>query len=168
MVAHRTLTPFVRVRILHPLPKIQLHLWCGCIFLWQMWEPSQTCHPRAVARACTGERVGTSGARRDEVASRVRILHPLPTKNTLLSIKSVFFVYPSRRLGISSAVRWYITKNGKVVFVSHHAIGVYKIFLRLDEIQFLAELMIYSPCRLMICNTSCWWDTRLRLNVFGW
>ena len=26
--------------------------------------------------------------------------------------------------------------------------------------------MIYSPCGLMIYNTSCWWDTRLRLNLF--
>ena len=62
--------------------------------------------------------------------------------------------------------RWYITKNGKAVFVSHHAIGVYKIFLRLDEIQFLAELMRYSPCGLMICNTPCWWYTILRLDLF--
>ena len=35
-----------------------------------------------------------------------------PTKNTLLSTKSVFFVYPSRRLGISSRVSVYIVKGG--------------------------------------------------------
>ena len=42
----------------------------------------------------------------------VRIPPAAPTKNTLLSAKSVFFVYPSRRFGISSRVSVYIVKSG--------------------------------------------------------
>ena len=43
----------------------------------------------------------------------------------------------------------YIIKNGKAVFASHHGNAVYRT-LRLDDIQFLSELMIYSPFGLMI------------------
>ena len=42
----------------------------------------------------------------------VRFPYPAPTKNTLLADKSVFFVYPSRMLGISSRVSVYIIKGG--------------------------------------------------------
>ena len=62
-------------------------------------------------------------------------LGQIQQKETTIFDRKLSFFYPSRRLGISSAVRRYITKNGKAVFVSHHAIGVYKIFLRLDDIQ---------------------------------
>ena len=49
------------------------------------------------------------------------------------------FVYPSRRLGISSAARQYIIKGGKPPL---HLITRQRVsFLRLDDIQ---------PCGLMI------------------
>ena len=57
--------------------------------------------------------------------SVVRIHLPPPTKNTLLSTKSVFFVYPSRRLGISSRVSVYIIKGGKPPLYLVTAIAVH-------------------------------------------
>ena len=70
---------------------------------------------------------------------RVQLPPRAPTKNALLSIKSAFFVYPSRRLGISSAVRRYIVKNGVAAFAYHRGVSRVYAFLWLDEIQFLAE-----------------------------
>ena len=79
-----------------------------------------------------------------------------PTKNTLLSTKSVFFVYPSRRLGISSAVRRYIIKGGLpplYIITAQPCIS----FLRLDEIQpFRAD---------EIQSLRDWWYARLRLDL---
>ena len=72
-----------------------------------------------------------------QVASVVRI-HPLPPKkNELLSTKSSFFFYPSRRLGISSApTGLYIIHRFAMVY--HHGIAVHK-----------------PSCGLMRCNTAC-------------
>ena len=67
---------------------------------------------------------------------------PFAKKNELLSTKSSFFFYPSRRLGISSP--------HKVRCISSAPLGLYLItrqrvfFLRLDEMQ---------HCVLMICNS---------------
>ena len=79
------------------------------------------------------------------VTSVVRI-HPLPpTKRELLSTKSSLFVYPSRRLGISSRrSRGYHQPFGTV---SHHAPAC--IYLRLDDIQ-CSALMIYRNKLRMI------------------
>ena len=60
-------------------------------------------------------------------------------KKELLSTKSSFFVYPSRRLGISSDASRYIISPCRAV--SHHALAC--IFLRLDDIQHFV---------LVICN----------------
>ena len=74
--------------------------------------------------------------------SAVRVRYCPPKKNELLSTKSSFFFYPSRRLGISSP--------HKVRCISSAPLGLYLItrqrvfFLRLDEMQ---------HCVLMICNS---------------
>ena len=47
MVAHRTLTPFVRVRILHPLPKAAHHL-VSCFLFYGLQRP-QGEYPAATA-----------------------------------------------------------------------------------------------------------------------
>ena len=76
--------------------------------------------------------------------SLVRIQLPQPTKKELLSTKSSFFVYPSRRLGISSPREaWCISSRARCALVYHHAPAC--ICLRLDEIQHFV---------LMICNSS--------------
>ena len=73
--------------------------------------------------------------------ARVQISPSPPTKKELLSTKSSFFVYPSRRLGISSP--------HKVRCISSAPLGLYLItrqrvfFLRLDEMQHCV-LMIYN------------------------
>ena len=64
MVAHRTLTPFVRVRILHPLPK-QFIGFDELLFLLAAWHQNPNKTNQISARSAEG-------------ASRVRILHPLP------------------------------------------------------------------------------------------
>ena len=62
-----------------------------------------------------------------------------PTKRELLSTKSSLFVYPSRRLGISSTHE--VRRISSALWaVSHHAPAC--ISLRLDDIQCFA-LMIY-------------------------
>ncbi len=63
-----------------------------------------------------------------------------------------FFIHCESN-GISSAVRLYIINNGYAVVVSHHtswrvtrnafAMMIYKAF-RFDDMQFLAELVIYN------------------------
>ena len=73
------------------------------------------------------------------VAKQLQIPPSAPTKKELLSTKSSFFVYPSRRLGISSDASRYIISPCRAV--SHHALAC--IFLRLDDIQHFV---------LVICN----------------
>ena len=70
----------------------------------------------------------------DRRKTRFRVLLSPPTKKELLFIKSSFFVYPSRRLGISSPhnVRC-ISSRAHCALVSHHASAC--ILLRLDDIQ---------------------------------
>ena len=68
----------------------------------------------------------------------VRIPLPPPTKRELLSIKSSLFVYPSRRLGISSP--------HNVRCISSAPLGLY-----------LITRQRASYCGLMRYNTSCWW-----------
>ena len=61
----------------------------------------------------------------------------------------MLFFYPSR-------MAWYIIRRKAVyhqrrqaAFAYHHGVSRAYPFLRLDEMQFLAELMIYSPDGLM-------------------
>ena len=68
MVAHRTLTPFVRVRILHPLPK-QFIGFDELLFLLAAWHQNPNKTNQISARSAEG-------------ASRVRILYPLPKQFT--------------------------------------------------------------------------------------
>jgi len=87
----------------------------------------------------------------------VRILVPLPTKKELLATKSSFFVYPSRRLGISSRRSRLYHQGRRAALVSHHASAC--ISLRLDDIQCFA---------LMICNSFGIDDIQgLRLDLFA-
>ncbi len=74
--------------------------------------------------------------------SLVRIQHPPPTKKELLSTKSSFFVYPSRRLCISSDASRYIIKGDKppLYLITRQRASC----LRLDNIQHYV---------LMICNS---------------
>ena len=89
----------------------------------------------AVITSTTGNRVVVKSG------TRVRIPPTAPKKNELLSTKSSFFFYPSRRLGISSP--------HKVRCISSAPLGLYLItrqrvfFLRLDEMQHCV-LMIYN------------------------
>ena len=55
----------------------------------------------------------------------VRIPVPQPKKNTLLFIKSVFFFYPSRRLGISLNV--YLANGEAYIRISSAPSGLYLI-----------------------------------------
>ena len=89
------------------------------------------------------------------LTSVVRIHHPPPTKTEHLSTdKCSVFVYPSRRLGISSP--------REVRCISSAPSGLY----------FITRQRVFS-CGLMICNashwwyaaTSCGWYTRLRRDV---
>ena len=83
------------------------------------------------------------------LTSVVRIHHPPPTKTEHLSTdKCSVFVYPSRRLGISSPhdVRC-ISSRAHCALVSHHATAC--IYLRLDDIQPYG-LMIYRNKLRMI------------------
>ena len=86
---------------------------------------------------------------------RVQILLPQPTKKELLSTKSSFFVYPSRRLGISLTheVRHISSRAARRPCISSRA-GVYLYTrLRLDDIQCFA-LMIYRNKLRMIYTPS--------------
>ena len=66
-----------------------------------------------------------------------------PTKKELLSTKSSFFVYPSRRLGISSPREaWCISSRARCALVSHQPLWGW-ISLRLDDIQHFV-LVIYN------------------------
>ena len=88
---------------------------------------------------------------------RVQILLPQPTKKELLSTKSSFFVYPSRRLGISLTheVRHISSRAARRPCISSRA-GVYLYTrLRLDDIQCFA-LMIYRNKLRMIYTPSAW------------
>ena len=80
------------------------------------------------------------------LTSLVRIQLPPPTKKELLSTKSSFFVYPSRRLGISSPHNVRCISSA-LRAVSHHAPAC--ISLRLDDIQ-CSALMIYRNKLRMI------------------
>ena len=51
----------------------------------------------------------------------VQFPFPAPTKKELLSTKSSFFVYPSRRLGISSRRSRGYHQGRRAALVSHHA-----------------------------------------------
>ena len=95
------------------------------------------------AKSEATERVGIAGAMRF-----LQCIHPPPpTKKELSSTKSSFFVYPSRRLGISSP--------REVRCISSAPSGLYLItrqrasYLRLDDIQCFA-LMIYRNKLRMI------------------
>ena len=83
-----------------------------------------------------------------------RIPHPLPKKNELLSTKSSFFFYPSRRLGISSRRSrvyhqplWGCISSRISV---HPPAAWWDATLRVDDMQFLRN----------------WWYTRLRLDCY--
>ena len=99
----------------------------------------------AKKRICSGiEEVITSTTGNRVVVksgTRVRIPPTAPKKNELLSTKSSFFFYPSRRLGISSP--------HKVRCISSAPLGLYLttrqrvFFLRPDEMQHCV-LMIYN------------------------
>ena len=78
-----------------------------------------------------------------------------PTKRELLSTKSSLFVYPSRRLAISSPHEERRISSA-LWAVSHHAPAC--ISLRLDDIQCFA-LMIYA--------TMSQFHTRLRLDFYS-
>jgi len=67
---------------------------------------------------------------------------PFTTKRELLSTKSSLFVYPSRRLGISSRQRRGYHQGRRAALVSHQPLWGW-ILLRLDEIQHCV-LMIYN------------------------
>ena len=98
-------------------------------------------------RRATGNRV--------TVVSRSGVRIPIspPTKRELLSTKSSLFVYPSRRLGISSRRSREYHQGRLAALVSHHALAC--ICLRLDDIQCFA-LMIYRNKLRMIYTPSAW------------
>ena len=89
-----------------------------------------------------------------------RFCKVVPTKKELLSTKSSFFVYPSRRLGISSP--------REVRRISSAPVGLYLItrqrasYLRLDDIQTFGLMiyrnklrMIYTPCGVIRFAPPC-------------
>jgi len=78
----------------------------------------------------------------------VQFPFPAPTKKELLSTKSSFFVYPSRRLGISSRRSRGYHQGRRAALVSHQTLWVW-IFQRLDGIQHFV-LMIYRNKLRMI------------------
>ena len=78
---------------------------------------------------------------------------PTNKKHTFVCQKCVFC--------LSKPQAWHIIRRQAVyhqrrlaAFVYHHGVSRVYFFLRLDEIQFLVELMIYSPIGLMICKAS--------------
>ena len=88
----------------------------------------------------------------------VRIPPSPPTKTEHLSTdKCSVFVYPSRRLGISSRCSRVYHQGRQAALVSHHAPAC--ICLRLDDMQCFA-LMIYRNKLRMIYKASPWFVFR--------
>ena len=78
------------------------------------------------------------------LTSVVRIHHPPPTKRELLSTKSSLFVYPSRRLGISSA------PTGLDIITATPCIS--------------SRFSVHIPAAWWYTATSCGWYTMLRID----
>lgn len=82
MVAHRTLTPFVRVRILLPLPRERPSSRMGVFCIGFMIRTLTNLSFPCVCPCKHGRASGDIGARSAEGALRVRILLPLPEKGS--------------------------------------------------------------------------------------
>jgi len=103
-----------------------------CSFCYGIGSRSRTAAQRQYGRTCPA----SANSERSERCSTVPF--PAPTKRELLSTKSSLFVYPSRRLGISS--------SHKVRCISSRA--------AMPPLYLITRQRV-SICGLMIYNTPC-------------